>query len=165
MRLYSFFSCQKYLQSHYLYFLQSESPPIFLLVSKPLMDPSWGKEQRARESTRFKAGWVGSRISKDRGEERARAQPAVSPSMNIWCGGLKPTLWTLKKKKSVTAEKCSEESGLPKLSAKVKRGDSSYSPRRLRGGDGGTWVCGGMARSTEWKVWCRHKFIMGKMEE
>lgn len=41
------------------------------------------------------------------------------------------------KKKSVTAEKCLEESGLPKLSAKVKRGDSSYSPRRLGGGDAG----------------------------
>lgn len=97
---------------------------IFLLVSKPLMDPSWGREQRARESTRFKAGWFGSWISRDEGGKRARAQPAcsVSPSMNIWCVGLKPTLWTLKKKKkSVTAEKCSEESGLPKLSAKVKK--------------------------------------------
>lgn len=59
---------------------------IFLLVSKPLMDPSWGREQRARESTRFKAGWFGSGISEDGGAEggREHVPNLLVPSLPLW---------------------------------------------------------------------------------
>lgn len=90
---------------------------------------------RARESGRFKGHLKRGMEVRWVEDRRARGEPAspVSPSMNIWCKGLKPAPWTLKK---CDSWKRSEESGLQQPSRSKTQGELPLRETSEEGGGG-----------------------------